>query len=193
MVRDLVREGARRAPFISPVMPRSGKPMSVRQTNFGALGWTANKGGYAYVATHPSSGAAWPAIPAPLLELWHRLALYSAPPDCCLVNYYGEGARMGLHQDKDEAALDFIKLCLEDKEQRPSAEALLAHGGCDVNHKTKNGGTAFGNACGGGNSVQENKTKIQRLLLHPYSLPTYPLPTPDPLRLQWGRGVQSLL
>jgi ankyrin repeat protein len=44
-------------------------------------------------------------------------------------------------------------------------EALLAHGGCDVNHKTKNGITAFTLACGGGNSVQENKAKIQRLLL----------------------------
>jgi alkylated DNA repair protein (DNA oxidative demethylase) len=84
-------------------MPRSGKPMSVRMTNCGPLGWVTDKErGYRYQATHPETGKPWPPIPAALLELWRELARYPAPPEACLVNYYAESAKMGLHQDKDE-------------------------------------------------------------------------------------------
>ena len=59
------------APLFTPAMPRSGKPMSVRMTNCGPLGWVTDKErGYRYQATHPTTGKAWPPIPATLLELW---------------------------------------------------------------------------------------------------------------------------
>jgi alkylated DNA repair protein (DNA oxidative demethylase) len=91
------------APLFTPTMPRSGKPMSVRMTNCGPLGWVTDKErGYRYQATHPKTGKPWPPIPAALLELWRELARYPAPPEACLVNYYAGNAKMGLHQDKDE-------------------------------------------------------------------------------------------
>jgi DNA oxidative demethylase len=91
------------APLFTPTMPRSGKPMSVRMTNCGPLGWVTDKErGYRYQAGQPKTGKAWPPIPAALLELWRELARYPAPPEACLVNYYAESAKMGLHQDKDE-------------------------------------------------------------------------------------------
>jgi alkylated DNA repair protein (DNA oxidative demethylase) len=91
------------APLFTPTMPRSGKPMSVRMTNCGPLGWVTDKErGYRYQTTHPETGKPWPPIPAALLELWRELARYPVPPEACLVNYYAESAKMGLHQDKDE-------------------------------------------------------------------------------------------
>jgi alkylated DNA repair protein (DNA oxidative demethylase) len=91
------------APLFTPTMPRSGKPMSVRMTNCGPLGWVTDKQrGYRYQATHPETGKPWPAIPPMLLALWDEVARYAAPPEACLVNYYAGGAKMGLHQDKDE-------------------------------------------------------------------------------------------
>jgi alkylated DNA repair protein (DNA oxidative demethylase) len=98
-----IREVIAEAPLFTPVMPRSGKPMSVRMTNCGPLGWVTDKErGYRYQAVHPETGRAWPPIPTALLELWRELARYPAPPEACLVNYYAESAKMGLHQDKDE-------------------------------------------------------------------------------------------
>jgi alkylated DNA repair protein (DNA oxidative demethylase) len=87
-------------------MPRTGKPMSVRMTNCGALGWvTDRERGYRYQATHPVTDRPWPAMPPRLLALWDELALYPHPPEACLVNFYDDDARMGLHQDRDEADL----------------------------------------------------------------------------------------
>lgn len=102
----------RGAPFYTPVMPRSGKPFSVEETNFGALGWYSDMSGYRYVAAHPATGEPWPAIPQALLDLWDELTGYPAPPECCLVNLYRGNAKMGLHQDRDEAALDAPVLSL---------------------------------------------------------------------------------
>lgn len=91
------------APLFTPTMPGSGRPMSVRMTNCGPLGWITDKeGGYRYEATHPVTGKPWPAIPPMLLDLWSCVAGYPAPPEACLVNYYASAAKMGLHQDKDE-------------------------------------------------------------------------------------------
>jgi alkylated DNA repair protein (DNA oxidative demethylase) len=91
------------APLFTPTMPRSGKKMSVRMTNCGPLGWVTDRdGGYRYQATHPVTGKPWPAMPGALLKLWREVAGYPAPPEACLVNYYVGGAKMGLHQDKDE-------------------------------------------------------------------------------------------
>jgi len=89
------------APLYKPVMPRTGKPFSVEESNFGSLGWVSDRSGYRYQATHPGTGRPWPAIPDALLALW---AAINAPPapECCLINLYREGAKMGLHQDLDE-------------------------------------------------------------------------------------------
>lgn len=98
-----IRAVIRAAPLYTPRMPKTGKPMSVRMTNCGKLGWVTDKErGYRYQATHPETGAPWPAMPAILLALWRDLADYPHPPEACLVNYYAGPARMGLHQDKDE-------------------------------------------------------------------------------------------
>jgi alkylated DNA repair protein (DNA oxidative demethylase) len=94
----------REAPFYRPQMPGSGKDFSVEESNFGPLGWVSDKSGYRYQPRHPVTGKAWPDIPPSLLALWDEIASFD-PPQCCLVNLYRAGARMGLHQDKDEAAL----------------------------------------------------------------------------------------
>jgi alkylated DNA repair protein (DNA oxidative demethylase) len=89
------------APLYRPVMPGTGKPFSVEESNFGALGWVADKDGYRYQAVHPLTGTPWPVIPNALLELWEEI---NGPPQpqCCLINFYGAAAKMGLHQDRDE-------------------------------------------------------------------------------------------
>ena len=95
------------APLFTPTMPRSGKPMSVRMTNCGPLGWVTDKErGYRYQATHPVTGRPWPAMPQMLLDLWDEVARYPAPPEACLGNNYDAGAKMGPHQDKDEEDFD---------------------------------------------------------------------------------------
>jgi alkylated DNA repair protein (DNA oxidative demethylase) len=91
------------APFFMPRMPRTGKPFSVRMTNLGPLGWVSDQaGGYRYQDTHPETGRSWPPIPDAVLAIWNAVADYPDPPEACLVNYYEPGARMGLHQDRDE-------------------------------------------------------------------------------------------
>src|SRR4051812_36511860 len=98
-----IREVVRAAPLFTPSMPRTGKPFSVRMTNCGPLGWVSDVDGYRYQPAHPETGAPWPDIPSALLDLWREVGLYPHPPEACLVNFYGAGARMGLHQDRDEA------------------------------------------------------------------------------------------
>jgi alkylated DNA repair protein (DNA oxidative demethylase) len=100
-----VLAAAERAPFYRPVTP-GGRPFSVEMTNLGPLGWVSDRGGYRYQPTHPVTGAPWPAIPGSLLALWSDLTGWPAPPDACLVNRYGVGAKMGLHQDLDERDRD---------------------------------------------------------------------------------------
>jgi len=94
------------APLFSPTMPKTGKPFSVSMTNMGGLGWVSDKGGYRYTPVHPVTGTPWPDIPESLLTLWAELTGYQAPPEACLVNFYGPKAKMGLHQDRDEQPLD---------------------------------------------------------------------------------------
>jgi alkylated DNA repair protein (DNA oxidative demethylase) len=87
-----------------------GKPMSVAMTNCGCLGWVSDAAGYRYDACDPAGGRPWPAMP----EIFHRLAASASAvagydgfdPQACLINLYGPDARMGLHQDRDEAAFD---------------------------------------------------------------------------------------
>ena len=101
-VRDVVKE----APLFTPVMPRSGRPFSVRMSNCGPLGWVSDKEGYRYQPQHPVTGKPWPPIPEMLLEAWRELAGFPADPEACLINFYRDKAKMGLHQDKDEVEFD---------------------------------------------------------------------------------------
>ena len=103
---DTVRDIVRQAPLFVPVMPRSGKPMHVRMSNCGRLGWVSDReGGYRYQATHPVTGAAWPAMPERLLAIWNDVSGHDSEPEACLINFYDEKAKMGLHQDRDEQDL----------------------------------------------------------------------------------------
>jgi DNA oxidative demethylase len=94
------------APLFSPRMPKSGRPMSVRMSNCGPLGWLTDERGYRYQPTHPETGRPWPPIPEPLRKVWDDVAHYRHPPEACLINFYGPDAKMGLHQDRDETDFD---------------------------------------------------------------------------------------
>lgn len=101
-IRRIVEE----APLFQPAMPKTGKPFSVRMSNCGPLGWVSDRNGYRYQPLHPVTGAPWPAMPDPLLDLWRQVAPGAPPPEACLINFYETSARMGLHQDRDEATFD---------------------------------------------------------------------------------------
>ncbi len=128
------------APLYCPTMPKSGKPFSVRMTNCGALGWVSSKdAGYRYQALHPVAGSPWPAMPDMLHDIWRDLSDYPHAPQACLVNWYGPGARLGLHVDADEAATQapVISVSLGDdawfrvggpKRRDPSERVLLKSG-----------------------------------------------------------------
>lgn len=104
-VLSVVRDIAAQAPLFQPTTAR-GRKMSVRMTAAGGFGWVSDANGYRYARHHPQTGAPWPAIPPEILALWTRFAGAEArAPQCCLINFYAEGARMGLHQDNDEADL----------------------------------------------------------------------------------------
>lgn len=93
------------APFRHMVTP-GGFTMSVGMTNCGALGWITDRRGYRYSPVDPLSGAPWPAMPTVFRDIAERAATAAGyshfAPDACLVNRYEPGARMSLHQDKNE-------------------------------------------------------------------------------------------
>lgn len=104
---ESIRAVVAEAPLFVPAMPRTGKPMSVRMTNCGPLGWvTDRERGYRYQPNHPVTGKPWPAIPDVLLDIWRTVSGTSKEPEACLVNFYADDARMGLHQDRDEKDLE---------------------------------------------------------------------------------------
>jgi DNA oxidative demethylase len=136
---DEIAAALEKAPFFRPAMPGSGRSFSVEMTNFGPLGWLSDRdGGYRYAARHPVTGTTWPPIPETLDALWHETTGYGAPPEACLVNLYRPGARMGLHQDRDEKALDapVLSISLGDSaifrfgaaRQGPTQRCVLASG-----------------------------------------------------------------
>ena len=96
------------APFRHWTTP-GGFRMSVGMTNCGALGWMSDRAGYRYSRVDPSSGASWPELPDALRKLAHAAAARAGyadfEPDACLVNRYEPGARMTLHQDRNERDL----------------------------------------------------------------------------------------
>lgn len=104
-----VEDVARQAPFRHMVTP-GGFEMSVAMTNCGTAGWVTDRKGYRYAREDPATGRPWPAMPSRLANLAKRAAAAGGydgfVPDACLVNRYVPGARMSLHQDKDEADFD---------------------------------------------------------------------------------------
>lgn len=86
-----------------------GRPLSVAMSNCGALGWVSDRAGYRYQANDPHSARPWPAMPDALRLLAGRAAAAAGfagfVPDACLINSYLPGAKMALHQDRDERDL----------------------------------------------------------------------------------------
>jgi alkylated DNA repair protein (DNA oxidative demethylase) len=102
---DGVRAVARQAPFRNPIT-RGGGRTSAAMTNAGDAGWWSDARGYRYLTTQPGTGAPWPPMP-PVFREAVRRAVHGGPwagfsADACLINFYQPGARMGLHQDRDE-------------------------------------------------------------------------------------------
>jgi len=132
LVED-IRAVVSKAPLYVPAMPKTGKEMSVRMTNCGVLGWVTDKeGGYRYQAVHPVTQRPWPTIPQRLLELWQEVGDFPLPPEACLVNFYSDTAKMGLHQDRDEQNLKapVVSVSLGDA-------CLFRFGGTNRNDKTQ--------------------------------------------------------
>jgi alkylated DNA repair protein (DNA oxidative demethylase) len=104
LIADL-RAVVEQAPFRHMVTP-GGHQMSVAMTNCGSAGWVTDRTGYRYDANDPLAGTPWPAMPASFCQLAGQAADHAGfgdfSPDACLVNRYQPGARMSLHQDKDE-------------------------------------------------------------------------------------------
>ncbi|MBV1790378.1 DNA oxidative demethylase AlkB [Marinobacterium sp. D7] len=105
---EAVRSVLRQAPLRQMQVP-GGHWMSVRTSSCGALGWVSDSRGYRYASEDPLSGRDWPAIPPLLLALAcsgaARAGFEGFSPDACLINCYQPGAKMGLHQDRDERDL----------------------------------------------------------------------------------------
>jgi DNA oxidative demethylase len=100
-LRDIVAQ----APFRHMLTP-GGHQMSVAMTNCGSAGWLTDRTGYRYDANDPQTGQPWPPLPRSFLELAEKAADQAGfrgfSPDACLINRYQPGARMSLHQDRDE-------------------------------------------------------------------------------------------
>jgi len=100
-----LRDIAEQAPFRHMLTP-GGHQMSVAMTNCGGFGWVTDRTGYRYDANDPRTGKPWPAMPASFCQLAEQAAARAGfrdfSPDACLVNRYEPGARMSLHQDRDE-------------------------------------------------------------------------------------------
>lgn len=127
---EALRGVLRSAPLFQPVTQR-GQQMSVRMTSAGNCGWVSDRRGYRYEARHPS-GTHWPPIPSLLLEVWQAVAPEARAPDTALINFYGSGAKMGMHQDRDEADMSqpVVSVSLGD-------EALFRVGGTQRGGKTE--------------------------------------------------------
>ncbi|MEP9376675.1 alpha-ketoglutarate-dependent dioxygenase AlkB [Aquabacter sp. CN5-332] len=129
------------APLFTPRMPRTGQPFSVRMSNFGPLGWVSDEAGYRYQSFHPDTRKPWPAMPALLEAAWRALSGAAAPAEAALINWYDPGAKMGLHQDRDEQDLTapVLSLSLGDT-------ALFRYGGTERRTPTKSIRLASGDA-----------------------------------------------
>ena len=106
---DGIREVERVAPFRHLVTP-GGFRMSVAMTNCGEVGWVSDLSGYRYDPVDPTTKKHWPPMPASFREIFARAAIAGGftgfESDCCLINRYEAGARLSLHQDRDERGYD---------------------------------------------------------------------------------------
>ena len=109
LISDL-REIVKVAPLFSPYVP-GGNKMSVNMTSAGKYGWFSDTKGYRYISRQ-KNGNNWPQIPNSILEIWQKFVSSERNPDCCLINYYSKDAKMGLHQDNDEADFDWPVLSI---------------------------------------------------------------------------------
>jgi alkylated DNA repair protein (DNA oxidative demethylase) len=104
-IMDALFSVAVRSPFRHMVTP-GGFRMSVAMTNCGSLGWVTDRKGYRYASVDPETNTPWPAIPDAFMGLARDAATKagypSFVPDACLINRYEPGARLTLHQDKNE-------------------------------------------------------------------------------------------
>ena len=107
-LKDAVAQVSAAAPFRHLVTP-GGLRMSVAMTNCGELGWVSDRRGYRYDPIDPESGQRWPALPDSFRSLARDAAARAGyagfVPDACLVNRYAPGARLSMHQDRDEKDL----------------------------------------------------------------------------------------
>jgi DNA oxidative demethylase len=140
-LRDEVLAILELAPPFRPRMPRTGRPFSVLMSNCGPLGWVSDEAGYRYQPTHPETGRPWPPMPPRLLAAFAAIAPGAPPPEACLINVYDSAARMGLHQDRDEADLSapVVSLSLGDT-------ALFRVGGLQRKAPTRSFRLASGDA-----------------------------------------------
>ena len=132
---EALHEVATKAPFRHMITP-GGFRMSVAMTNCGPLGWITDRMGYRYDAIDPDSGRPWPSMPGCFINLAKSAAGEAGfpdfLPDACLVNRYEVGAKLSLHQDKDEqdfsAPIVFVSLGIP---------AVFVFGGLNRSDKTK--------------------------------------------------------
>lgn len=105
---DALAVVTRAAPFRHMLTP-GGQRMSVAMTNCGPLGWISDRAGYRYDACDPISGQPWPPMPDAFRQLAgaaaERAGFAAFAPDACLINRYEPGAKLSLHQDRDERDL----------------------------------------------------------------------------------------
>jgi alkylated DNA repair protein (DNA oxidative demethylase) len=131
----VLRDIADKAPFRHMVTP-GGFRMSVAMTNCGKAGWITDLTGYRYGADDPETGKPWPPMPPLFLDLARRAAdragFAGFSPDVCLINRYVPGARLSLHQDKDE--LDFAAPIVSVSLGLP---AIFLFGGAKRSDKTR--------------------------------------------------------
>ncbi|MDA5093029.1 alpha-ketoglutarate-dependent dioxygenase AlkB [Aliiroseovarius sp. KMU-50] len=130
VVVNRVRDVVAQVPLFHPVTA-SGRRMSVRMTSCGRLGWVSDRQGYRYETHHPN-GTSWPKIPDEIQDVWKQVSDCDVVPDSCLLNFYGEGAKMGMHQDRDEGDFSFpvVSISLGD-------DALFRIGGTARGGKTQ--------------------------------------------------------
>ena len=105
-ILNAIDEVTMKSPFRHMITP-GGFRMSVAMTNCGSLGWITDRSGYRYDALDPENGRKWPEMPASFMRLAKDAAIEAKfegfTPDACLINRYEIGARLSLHQDKDES------------------------------------------------------------------------------------------
>jgi len=155
---EAVMAAAKTAPFYRPQTP-GGKAMSVQQTSFGPLGWTTDRAGYRYEPRHPTTGSPWPSMPRALIALWRTFAETDREPDSCLVNLYRQDARMGLHQDVDEADFDVpvLSISLGDT-------AVFRLGGATRQDPTRTLRLASGDICRLGGPARRSFHGVDRII-----------------------------